>query len=349
MQSREIRVVIVEDSGLMRLILSDIVNSEPGLTVVGTALDGKEAVEVVLNTKPDVVLMDMNMGKYDGLYGVENILKKYKVPIIILSAVGNTNLEPVLQALQLGAFDYLNKPIENKAKVRQIDHQIVEKIKTAALTNNKHFSVDNAKIKKNTYLHTFDAKLNYHVLVIGASTGGPTAVERLITRLPENLPIPVLIAQHMPANFIPSFVNRLNNLTPLTVKVGISGEVIRPGTIYLAPGDKNMIVKKNTNGEVVIDFSGVKYPEYNHPSINALMLSTNEVYKNKTIGVILTGMGKDGANGLAAIYNSGGYTIGQDKATSVVYGMPKEVADRGVLCKALSIHEMAGFIVSCIA
>lgn len=349
MLHKDIEVVIVEDSGLMRLILSDIINSEPGLNVVGTALDGKEAVDIVLRLKPDVVLMDMNMGDFDGLYGVRNILEKYQVPIIILSAMGNTNLEPVLEALRLGAFDYLNKPADNKAKVRTIGYQIVDKIKTAALSNSKLFSINDAAIKKNSNEHTFDVNIKYHVLVIGASTGGPTAIERVITKLPGNMPIPVLIAQHMPANFVTSFVNRLNGLTPLTVKVGEDGEHIRPGYIYVAPGDKNMIVNRNLSGEVVIGFTNMNYKEYNNPSINALMLSVNEVFREKAIGVVLTGMGKDGANGLASIYKSGGYTIGQDKESSVVYGMPKEVADREVIHKAVGIHEMAGFIVSCIA
>lgn len=349
MLNREIGVVIVEDSGLMRLILSDIVNSEPGLNVVGTAQDGKEAVEVVVKTKPDVVLMDMNMGEFDGLYGVRHILEKYKVPIIILSAVGNTDLKTVLDALRLGAFDYLNKPVENKAKLRTIDHQIIKKIKTAALTNNEHFTTEYATIKKNTFNHTFDEHLKYQVLVIGASTGGPTAIQRIITKLPENLPIPVIIAQHMPANFIHAFADRLDVLTPLTVKIGRESEDVLPGNIYVAPGERNMIVKRSLNNKIVIDFTQLKYAEYNNPSINALMMSVNEVYKEKTIGVVLTGMGRDGANGLAAIYNSGGYTIGQDKASSIVYGMPKEVADREVIHNAVNIHEMAGFIVSCLA
>lgn len=349
MLTNETKIVIVEDSGLMRLILSDIVNSEPGFNVVGTALDGKEAVEIVVRTKPDVVLMDMNMGEYDGLYGVKHILEKYQVPIIILSAVGNTNLEPVLEALRLGAFDYLNKPVKNKAKVRDIDHKIIEKIKTAAMANNKHFSSPKTEVKKNSYAHTFDDNLNYQVIVIGSSTGGPTALERVITKLPGNLPIPVLIAQHMPANFVPSFANRLDGLTPLNVVVGRENLKLEPGNIYLAPGDNNMIVKRNMHGETVIGFTKVKYQEFNNPSVNALMLSVDDVYKNKAIGVILTGMGKDGANGLAAIHKSGGYTIGQDKESSVVYGMPREVAERGVIHKALNIHEIAGFIVSCLA
>lgn len=349
MQRKNIGVVVVEDSGLMRLIITDIVNSEPGMTVIGTAVDGKEAVEQVIRLKPDVVLMDMNMGEYDGLYGVRNVLSKVKVPIIILSAVGNTNLEPVLEALRLGAFDYINKPVENKAKVRTIQTQITDKIKVAALSNNKHFTTENSNIKLNSNTHTFDDGEKYKVIVIGASTGGPTAIERVISKLPANLPVPVLIAQHMPANFVPSFANRLDSLTPLKIKIGRKDEELTPGIIYMAPGSRNMIIRKNTQGKVIIDFTQMRYPEYNNPSINALMLSVNEVYKEKSIGVILTGMGKDGANGLSAIYKSGGYTIGQNKESSVVYGMPKEVADRGVIHKAVSIYEMGGFIVSCLA
>lgn len=349
MQNQQVEVVIVEDSGLMRLIISNIVNSEPGLKVVATASDGKEAVDVVLNHKPDVVLMDMNMGDFGGLYAVENILKHYQVPIIILSAVGNTDLDLVLEALRLGAFDYLNKPAENKAKVRSIDQKIIEKIKVAVGANNKHFSINNAVIKKNSNFHTFTRDLNYDILVIGASTGGPTALERIITKLPENLPIPVLIAQHMPPNFIESFTDRLDRLTPLKVKVGALNDEVNPGTIYVAPGDKNMIVKRRADNKVVIDFSSAKYSVYNDPSIDALMLSVNDVFKKRTIGVILTGMGKDGANGLTSIYQSGGYTIGQDQKSSVVYGMPREVAERGVVHNVVGINEMAGFIVSCLA
>ncbi len=349
MQERNIEVVIVDDSGLMRLIISDIINSEPGLKVVGEASDGKEAVDIVVKLKPDVVVMDMNMGEYDGLYGVKNILKRYQVPIIILSAVGNTDLEPVLEALGLGAFDYLNKPVENKAKVRTIEKQIIEKIRAATLSNKKHFSSVSGNVKKNSNLHTFAQNVNYNVIVIGASTGGPTAIEKIITKLPENLPIPVLIAQHMPENFIKSFAKRLDNLTPLKVKVGELNEEIKAGNIYVAPGNNNMIIKENEKGKIVLGFSDVKHREYNNPSINALMLSVNEVFKEKSIGVILTGMGRDGAKGLSSIYESGGYTIGQNKKSSVVYGMPREVAERGVIRESVGIHEMAGFIVSCLA
>ncbi len=153
----------------------------------------------------------------------------------------------------------------------------------------------------------------------------------------------------MPENFVKSFAHRLDKLTPLKVVVGKHNDELKPGCIYIAPGNKNMIVRRNMKKKVVVDFSKVKYPEYNDPSINALMLSVSKVYKERAIGVILTGMGKDGALGLTEMYKSGGYSIAQDKASSIVYGMPKEVAEREVIHKAVGINEMAGFIVSCLA
>jgi two-component system chemotaxis response regulator CheB len=345
----DIKVLVVDDSGLMRLILSDILNSEPGITVVDTAENGRIAVRKATLLNPDVILLDMNMGRYDGLYAVENILKRQKIPIIILSALGNSNLDPILEALKLGAVDYLNKPEKNKAKVREISAVIVQKVRAAAESNKKLLSANYSKIKVNNNEHTFNKKSNYDIIVIGASTGGPTAIERVVTKFPSNLPIPVIITQHMPANFVPSFAKRLNALTPLEVKIGRRDDVLVPGRIIVAPGSRNMIVKRNELDRVVVDFTSTQYKEFNNPSINALMLSVANVYGKRVIGAILTGMGKDGADGLEAIYKADGYTIGQDKKTSVVYGMPREVAERNVIKNSVPIRDMAGFIVSCLS
>lgn len=349
MNTEDIKVLVVDDSGLMRLIISDILNSEPGMCVVGTAEDGKEAVAKSRKLKPDVILLDLNMEKYDGLYAVKHILRRQEIPIIILSAVGNTNLEPVLEALKLGAFDYLNKPKENKAKVRKIETEIVNKVRAAAASNKKILSSSTAPIKRNNGMHTFSESTSHDIIVIGASTGGPTALENIIKKLPVNLPVPVIIAQHMPANFVHSFANRLDGLTPLKVKVGMKDDVLCAGEIIVAPGSRNMIVKRDGSGRVVIGFTTKQYAEFNNPSINALMLSVAEVYGRRAIGTILTGMGKDGANGLEAMFKKGAFTIGQNKDTSIVYGMPKEVADRNVIKSCVSIQGMAGFIVSCIS
>jgi two-component system chemotaxis response regulator CheB len=345
----DIKVLVVDDSGLMRLILSDILNSEPGITVVDTAENGRIAVQKAKLLNPDVILLDMNMDRYDGLYAVENILKRQKIPIIILSALGNSNLDPILEALKLGAVDYLNKPEKNKAKVREISAVIVQKVRAAAESNKKLLSANYSKIKVNNNEHTFNNKSNYDVIVIGASTGGPTAIERIVTSFPSNLPLPVIITQHMPANFVPSFAKRLNALTPLEVKIGRRDDVLVPGRIIVAPGSRNMIVRRNELDKVVVDFTPTQYKEFNNPSINALMLSVANVYGKRVVGAILTGMGKDGADGLEAIYKAGGYTIGQDEKSSVVYGMPREVAERNVIRNSVPIRDMAGFIVSCLS
>lgn len=347
--SGKIKVLVADDSGLMRLIISDIINSENDMEVIDTAEDGKQAVEKAIRLNPDVVLLDMTMGQYDGIYAVKNILKRVQIPIVILSAMGNSNIEPILDALKLGAFDYLNKPEANKAKVRDIANEIVAKVRLAAYSNKKYIEVNKSEIKQNQNNHSFNDCLNYDVVVIGSSTGGPTAIERVITKLPANLPVPVLIAQHMPENFVPSFVNRLNTTTPLEVVLGRAGDELKKGFIYVAPGNRNMIIEINEHNKPVIGFTPTRYKEFNNPSVNALMLSVVSIYGKRTIGVILTGMGKDGANGMEEIKKQGGYTIAQDKETSAVYGMPKEVADRNCVNSVVSIYEMGGFIVSCLS
>lgn len=347
----DLKVIIADDSGLMRLVISDILNSADGITVVDTATDGKDAVQKVLKQDVDVLVLDMNMGEYGGLYAIENILKKKNVPILILSALGNTDMEPILDGLRLGAVDYINKPDRNKAKLREISNQIVRKVRHVARSNRQQIASakERKEIKLNQNAHTFFGKLNYDIIAIGASTGGPTAVERVVSKLPANLPVPVIIAQHMPANFIPSFANRLNTLTPLDVVVGKKDDVLEPGKIILASGSRNTIVRKNEKGQVVVDFTHKKFKEFNHPSINALFLSIAEVYGRGAIAAILTGMGKDGADGMEEIFKKGGYTVTQNKETSAVYGMPREVSERGVSKRSVSIYEMAGFIVSCLS
>lgn len=345
----DLKVVVADDSGLMRLIISDILNDADGIKVVDTASDGKDAAQKVLKQDVDVLVLDMNMGDYDGKYAVEQILKKKKIPILILSALGNTNMDPILEVLRLGAVDYLNKPAKNRAKVRQIAKEIVSKVREVARANKRQIADASKELKLNAGQHTFSTELNYDVIVIGASTGGPTAVERVVSKLPANLPVPVLIAQHMPANFVPSYANRLDTLTPLKVTIGRKDDVLEAGKVIVASGSRNSIVRRNDQGQVVIDYVQKKFKEFNHPSIDCLMLSVSEVYGGKTIGVILTGMGKDGAIGMESIYNDGGYTVAQNKETCAVYGMPRAIEERGIARQMVSIYEIGGFVVSCLS
>lgn len=342
-----IKVLLADDSGFMRLLVTDILNTDKDIKVVATAVNGKEALEKTILHKPDVVVMDMNMGSFDGLYGIENIMKECPTPIIILSSLGNTDFPIIEKGLRLGALDYVNKPAENNTKVNLVEAELIKKIKAAA-ESNIEARIAVKEIVKNNSSHTF-SHLNYDVVVIGSSTGGPGAVENLIKKLPNNMAVPVLIAQHMPANFVPSFANRLNDLSPLNISMARKGDVLLPGSILIAPGSRNMIVRRVESGEVIIDFSPKTFREYNYPSVDGLMLSVAEVFRERAIGVILTGMGKDGSMGMKEIKENGGYTIAQNQETCVVYGMPKEVVDNGNALAIVPINEIGGFIVSCLS
>jgi len=343
----EIKVLIADDSGLMRLIISDILKSVDGITVVGTANDGKEAVAKVKTLQPDVLILDMYMGEYDGIYAVRNILKDRNLPIIILSSIGNTNLDPIMEALNLGAFDYLNKPKDNNARIREVGAILVKKIQSAYAEGNKRVVANRIQVKSNQNIHTF-GDLNFDVIVIGASTGGPSALENVILGLPSNIPVPILIAQHMPANFVHSFVDRINKITPLNVKIGKKGDLVLPGTVVIAPGDHNMSLRKGLHG-IEIDYDPKVYKEFDKPSVDALFLSAAKVYKEKTIAVVLTGMGKDGADGASKISEQGGFVFVQNKETSTVFGMPKAVVDKGVARNQVPLNQISGFLVSCLA
>lgn len=328
----------------MRILVKDILEFDPEIRVVAVANNGDEAVEKTLQVKPDVVLLDMNMGDYNGMYAVERIMNEHPTPIVILSAVGNHDMDPILAALGAGAVDYINKPVNNSTNLRIIGDDIIMRVRSAASSNLRVQQT----VNKVQAPHTFSNDLAYDVVVIGSSTGGPPALEEILFRLPENFALPVIVVQHMPPNFVPSFAQRLNANCPLEVSMARKGDVVEPGRVLIAPGSRNMILKRNGD-RVEIDFTTNTYKEYNYPSVNSVMLSVAEVYGPRCIGVILTGMGKDGTAGMKKIHESGGLTIAQDKATSVVFGMPREAIESGSVKHVVPIHELGFFIVSSIS
>ncbi|MCU0433405.1 MAG: chemotaxis-specific protein-glutamate methyltransferase CheB [Bacteroidia bacterium] len=346
-KNANIRVLIVDDSVLMRILIKDILAEDASMEVVGIARNGKEALEMCHTLDPDVVLMDITMGEFDGVYGVREIMKEVPRPIIILSAIGNTDMGPVMDALSAGAVDFLNKPAQDSTGLHKVGGELIQKIHDAA-------SIGQVKVqpvvkKVNVNPHTFTDEAGYDVIVIGASTGGPTAVEMVLSNLPGNLNVPVVVVQHMPSHFIPSFVARLNTITPLEVVVGRKGDVVSAGKIVVAPGNRNMILERNEQHELVVDFTTEKFREYNHPSVSAVMLSAAATCGARCIGVILTGMGKDGSQGMRAIKQAGGYTVAQHKDTCVVYGMPRAAVEDGSVNAIVPLAEIGGFVVSCLS
>jgi two-component system, chemotaxis family, protein-glutamate methylesterase/glutaminase len=341
-----IKVLIVDDSGFMRLLITDILSADSNMQIVGAAENGKEAFEKTQELKPDVVLLDLTMKEYDGLYAVKHIMETCPTPIIILSGMGNTNLDPVFEAINAGAYDFLNKPQNASGKLRDIGSQLITKIKEAAKADRTKLAKKDGR--SNSELHTFDAHLSYDIVVIGSSTGGTGALEDLLKRLPSNFPLPVVIAQHMPPSFVLSFAKRLDETLPLHITVANKGDEVKKGVVYLMPGDCNTIIKDNVRS-IRFDTTEETFPEFNFPSVDALMLSVANTYKERVIAVILTGMGKDGAIGMKALFDKNAFTIAQDEKTCVVYGMPKAAIERGAIKQVLPLHEIPNFVVSCLS
>lgn len=334
----KIKTLLIEDSGFMRIFLSDILRKDDRIDLIATANNGKDGVEKALALKPDVVITDMMMPDYDGLFVVRQLMKNMPLPIILLSSLNRTNPQ-VFDALKEGAFDFLDKPQGKENGYLPLTMMVRE----ASLT-------DYIKLRKrskgtNTSVHTFEAKLNFDIIVIGASTGGPSAVEYIVNNIPTNLTIPVIIAQHMPERFIETFAARLAGSTGLHVSVLSEGERLIGNHIYLAPGTSNIRLVKYS-GSVSVYYVNDTYKEYNRPSIDCIMESVGEVYGKRAIGVILTGMGKDGTLGLSTIKKAGGLTISQNEASSVVYGMPKSAWESGAATHQIPVTEIPNFIIS---
>ena len=337
------KVLIVDDSGFMRLLIKDMLADESSIEVVDVAENGKEAFEKTKLLDPDVVLLDLVMKDYDGLYALNKIMKEVPKPIIILSGASEGHPEKVFQAMDEGAFDFMAKP--NKvSKFRDIQKMLVQKIKSAGKTD-----IQKLMRKKgiNNNPHTFEEIPNFEMIVIGASTGGTSAVESILKNLPCNLPIPMLIAQHIPTDFGYSFAARLSKESPFEVRVPNNKEFLREGVVYLAPSESNVLLKHHDQRDTFFfEYSHERYPNFNFPSINMLMISVAKLLKNKTIGVQLTGMGSDGKDGIVEIFNRGGFTIAQNKESSVVFGMPKEAIDAGVVREVLHLNEIPAYIIN---
>ena len=344
----KIKLLVVDNSSVMRHMITNIVNERETLGVIGTASNGKDALLKSEALNPDVIVMDLHMGEYDGIYALKEIMKtKTPKPIILLSSSENEHMESELEALNAGAFDCVNKPVNNRIKLREIADELYQKIEAAYQTDISVL-VNRVPIGKNVSPHTFTEQLPYDIVLIGASTGGPAAIEKIVSNIPINLSTPIIIAQHMPSNFISSYAKRLERIGHKEVIIAQAGKIVERGKIYILPGDKNTVLVKK-EGQVKFSIAVKKYPFYNHPSVDALFTSAVEIYEDKIIASLLTGMGKDGANGLKLIKKRGGLTIAQSQETCVVYGMPKSAVDQDAVNYSLNIEMIAPFIISALS
>ncbi|HEV2398249.1 MAG TPA: chemotaxis response regulator protein-glutamate methylesterase [Candidatus Sulfotelmatobacter sp.] len=338
-----IRVLVVDDSAFMRTALSRMIEGEPDLEVVAAAGCGSCALEKIAAFDPDVVTLDVSMPGLDGLATLRCIMNQFPRPVLMVSAATEKDAEISFAALSSGAFDYVPKQMSaSSLDIMHIRSNLVAKIRAAGQSRNQHFGSRNLSPKAppsaGATLHP-TLSVAPEIVAIGVSTGGPRALEQILPRFPKNFSLPILIVQHMPEGFTGSFAQRLDKLCSIRVHEAIDCESIQCGVAYIAPAGMHMeVCRKLPSGKTSISLHRRPENSPHIPSIDILMKSVAEIFKSRSIGVIMTGMGSDGAEGISAIYRQGGLTVGQDEATCAVYGMPRVCAHLGVLSRVVPLH-----------
>lgn len=331
--SRKTKVLIVDDSLLFRETLAKEIDKDFGIEVVGTAEDPFAAIDMILKLKPDVVTLDVEMPKMDGIAFLKKLMPQYPLPIIVVSSVGKN----VFEALDAGAVDFVTKPdMSRPGGMNSFINELVVKIKIASTAKVGGFKKDYHAVK---IVSNHGADLSNTVVAIGASTGGTEAIYSVLTALPRDMP-GILIVQHMPPIFTKLYADRLNNSCKLEVKEAQNGDAVKPGRALVAAGDFHMRLAKNASGYYVKCAQGERVNGH-CPSVDVLFDSVAEVAAYKAVGVLLTGMGADGAKGLLNMRNHGAYTIGQDEKTSTVYGMPMVAYNIGGVVQQLPLGKIA--------
>ncbi len=345
------RVLIVDDSSFFRRRVNEILDADRNIEVIGMAKDGLDAVEQAAKLKPDVITMDIEMPVMDGITAVRKIMQSSPIPILMFSSITTDGAQATLDALDAGAVDFLPKKFDDIssdrdeakrllcARVRLIAARGLAKPSSVSRT-----SQSSAATTSPAKPVSMPSKGNYQLIAIGTSTGGPVALQDVLTKLPKNFPLPIILIQHMPASFTPAFAQRLNGLCQIEVREAVDGEVLKPGVALLAPGGKQMeIIKHGVNSNIKISepLPGQNYK----PSVDVAFTSVAQAFPGKALAIVLTGMGADGREGAKKMKQGGSSLWSQDEASCVVYGMPAAVADAGLSDHVLPLS----FIGDCLA
>jgi two-component system chemotaxis response regulator CheB len=339
-----IKVLVVDDSALMRAMLSEIIGGAPDLEVVGSAPDAIAAREMIKALSPDVLTLDVEMPKMDGLEFLDRLMKLRPMPVVMISSLTARGSEVTLKALELGAVDFVAKPrAESAALLQGYADEIREKIRAA---HGAHLQRRPAAAPRaEAPLPAVSSRLlNDRIIAIGASTGGTEALKEVLVRLPAEVP-GIVMVQHMPETFTPSFAKRLDSLAAIRVVEARGGERIQPGHAYLAPGHSHLIIRKNGAGWVT-ELLQSEPVNRHRPAVDVLFNAVAKEAGRNAIGVILTGMGKDGAQGMLAMRQAGAWNIGQDQESCVVYGMPREAALAGAVDEVASLNQVAARVLA---
>jgi two-component system, chemotaxis family, protein-glutamate methylesterase/glutaminase len=334
-----VKVLIVDDSSFMRKALAQILASRHSMEIVGTAADGQEAIKKIHQLHPDVVLLDIEMPVMDGLTALAHIMADCPTPTLMLSALTKKDTAIAIKSLEYGAVDFISKPSGVISyDIDKLGNEIISKVKAAATVNVK-------KIKLPMPMEQYQPQnlamaRRKKIVVIGASTGGPSALAQVLSGFPRDISAAIIIVQHMSPGFIPPFVDRLKWGCPLRISIAKRGEIVEPGSVLVAPGGYHTMISVNGNGNK-IQLSRKTAVQSIYPSIDYAMESAANAYGEYALGVLLTGLGSDGANGLKAIKEAGGGTIAEDESTCVIFGMPKAAIEMGCVDEIVPLPGIA--------
>lgn len=346
-----ISVMIVDDSLLIRKRIARILEESGRVNVAASVSNGEEALKKLNEVEPDVITLDVEMPRLNGIETLKILSRDYSIPVIMLSALTKEGADVTIEALQLGAMDFILKPKAGDSRTKEdFARDLVLKIRAAALVKKgktqglfrKTQSIRSAPRKTNT-LREHQRSFVNPAVVIGISTGGPRTLMDVIPKIPADFPAPIFIAQHMPAGFTKSLAERLDSASKIKVKEARSGEMVKPSICYIAPGDFHMrVVPMTLSKGVMIKISDQPADSLYKPSVDILMESAAEVYGKNALGVVMTGMGTDGTKGIEKIRKAGGKTIAEDVSSCVVYGMPRSVVEAGladIVAPAGELHQ----------
>ena len=342
-----VRVLVVDDSAFMRRVIADAIASQPDMEVAGVAHNGLDALLKVEQLQPDVVTLDVEMPDMDGLTALRHLMARYPRPVVMLSSQTQHGAITTLRALSIGAVDFVAKPSGAiSLDFSRVREELLQKIRGAALARiraqvaSTRRPPDATRVPRAKYPGAFE-----HLVVIGCSTGGPRALAALVPELPAEAPTAYLIVQHMPAGFTRSLAERLDASGPIAVREAVAGDRLEGGTALVAPGDYHL--RLSPSGAVELDQAarvhGVR------PSVDVALESVSERFGSKTVAVILTGMGQDGAAGAAVVRQAGGYVLAEDESTCVVWGMPRAVVERGLAHRVAPLDGVAEAIASIVS
>lgn len=349
-----IKALIVDDSAFMRKSLSIMLGSDPGIEIIGTARDGEEGLALAHKLKPDIITLDIEMPKMDGLTALSRIMKECPTSVVMVSSLTTEGAEATLKALELGAVDFIPKEMSYvSVNIVKIKEDLIQKVKAIV----KEKAIKSRLMRLRTLTGRKDDQpirsvgtkgslpnIPYRAVALGISTGGPLSLQKVIPRLIKKVRPPIFIVQHMPPKFTKSLADRLNSLSEVSVKEAEHGEAVENGIVYIAPGGFHMQAVKGVQGKITIKISEEPSSTLHRPSVDVMMDSVVNIYGKNTLGIIMTGMGRDGMEAVKKLKSIGGYAMAQDEESCVVYGMPKAIVDNNLADVIAPLEKIADII-----